>query len=125
MNKDEVDRFRRLGTKWVEIAAIVGVSVSKIESWRRETGYEDPLDHPDDGNLEQIVRDLIAVQPQGHELVDDEPAAPDPFLAEKMLFCSAIAGDCAKGEKSGAAAPEEAGAARGAVAAAAAARGGG
>ena len=68
VNKDEVDRFRRLGTKWVEIAALVGVSISKIDTWRRETGYEDPLDHPDDGNLEQIVRDLIEVQPQGHEL---------------------------------------------------------
>ena len=68
VNKDEVYRFRRLGTKWVEIAALVGVSISKIDTWRRETGYEDPLDHPDDGNLEQIVRDLIEVQPQGHEL---------------------------------------------------------
>ena len=58
------------------------------------------------------------------ELVDDETAAPDPFL-EKMLFCSVIAGDCTKGEKAGAAEPEEAGAARGAVAVAVAARGGG
>ena len=45
VSKDDVDRFRRLGTKWVEIARIVGVSVSKLEAWRRETGYEDPLDH--------------------------------------------------------------------------------
>lgn len=67
---EEVAQMRKLGFKWTEIATSLQVSISRMKTWRAEINYDDEYDELvqlDDGELDSIIRNFVADQPERGE----------------------------------------------------------
>lgn len=55
IDRNSVDRYRRLNYTWTKIASMMSTSTDTLCRWRKATDYEDPLIIPNDAVLDEFV----------------------------------------------------------------------
>ena len=61
----DVARYRLLGLSWTEVGRVLGLTNDRIRSWRRATGFEDPLSRISDAVLLSILLEYCTEYPDG------------------------------------------------------------
>lgn len=65
INRERVDELRRQGCSWVQIEHDLGVSYSKLKTWKSD--YVEPNREPEDDELDAIVRSYSTDHPETGE----------------------------------------------------------
>ena len=69
INRERVDELRRQGCSWVQIKDDLGVSDSKLKTWRSEVEYVEPNRVPEDDELDAIVSSYSTAHPETGEVL--------------------------------------------------------